>query len=43
MSFPTQLAEIGGYKMKIPPENLLGVFRNRGDSYKERRYSFIIS
>ena len=32
MSFPTQLAEIGGYKMKIPPENLLGVFRKPGDS-----------
>ena len=32
MIFPMQLAEIGGYEIKIPPENLLGRFKNRGDS-----------
>ena len=34
MIFPSQLAEIGGYKIKIPPENLLGIFKKRGASNK---------
>ena len=34
MIFPAQLAKIGGYKIKIPPENLLGIFKKRGDSSK---------
>ena len=34
MIFPSQLAEIGGYKIKIPPEIFLGIFKKRGDSTK---------